>query len=306
MAARETQRIITIDSRAISGPVKVTGYIASANGRVVYSITQCLRVRRAGDTTRKPSMIRLVLERVSRATLPDNVEVAMFRTGWRPSKALPALPVPRIPATKDEMRIRKSREADANRRRIRSLLSDDADDHRAVPSIRKATITDHTGRVLREPTAERGEWIDPDDMRPNRRTPKMVSGFRAIDVLQSARKRNSLITKKHIKAAQHLRQAYDLGIEGARPGYVRPEVGTAYYGGQSGPQEMQLMALQSYENARAALGPLFPILLHVVLLNLEVTTFRNLGRQAMGYLVAALDALVDHYDPPKERNDHAE
>ena len=63
---------------------------------------------------------------------------------------------------------------------------------------------------------------------------------------------------------------------------------------------MRLDALQSYREAKQAVPrSQWPILEHVVIRNASVSSYdaehRMRRDQAVGYLIAALDCLVDHY-----------
>ena len=189
--------------------------------------------------------------------------------------------------------------AEETRRHVLALLDDDRE-ARPVPSIRTKQIIDHDGTILREATAEQASWRDPADTSPNRRNPKQIDGYRATDALVTLKKRGGQITQLHLRAANRLRSSHELGELGARPGYERPEVGSAYFGPMDGPHVMRLDALQSYREAKQAVPrSQWPILEHVVIRNGSVSSYgaehRMRRDQAVGYLIAALDCLVDHY-----------
>ncbi len=192
---------------------------------------------------------------------------------------------------------------DEERIRVLGLLEDDRAE-RPVPTIRTKpiTITDGTGKTTsREPTAERASWRDPEDTSPNRRTARMIDGYRAADALTTLKKRGGPITPLHMQAAIALRNAYEIGELGARPGYERPEISSPQFGPMDGPQTMRLDALKSYRDAKQSVPrSQWPILEHVVIKNASVSSYgtKNHRRrdQAVGYLIAALDCLVDHYD----------
>ena len=119
----------------------------------------------------------------------------------------------------------------------------------------KLQIIDHDGTILREATAEQASWRDPADTSPNRRNPKQIEGYRAADALITLKKRGGQITQLHMRAANRLRSSHELGELGVRPGYERPEVGSAHFGPTDGPNVMRLDALQSYREAKAAVKP---------------------------------------------------
>lgn len=194
----------------------------------------------------------------------------------------------------------KSLNDEEQRLRVLALLDDDRAD-RPVPTIRKALITDRNGKTLREPTAESVSWRDPEDTSPNRRTAKMIDGYRAADALTTLRKRGGPITPLHLQAATALRNAYELGELGARPGYERPEISSPQFGPMDGPQVMRLEMLKKYRQAKQSVPrSQWPILEHVVIKNASATSYGAEHRMrkdlVVGYLIAALDCLVDHYD----------
>ena len=189
--------------------------------------------------------------------------------------------------------------------RIAELLEDDRGE-RPVPSIRTRTIEDHAGRTLREPTVERADWRDPTDTSPNRREARRIEGYRAADALKSLQRRGGQITDLHIQAARLLRTNYELGVLGARPGYERPVVSDRYFGPSDGPLPSRIKALSDYRDAHNAVPrSQWAILEHVVLNNRSVSAYardrRSRKEQATGYLLAALDCLVDHYDLKKKQ-----
>ena len=189
--------------------------------------------------------------------------------------------------------------AEETRSHVLALLDDDRD-ARPVPTIRTKQITDHDGTILREATAEPASWRDPAETSPNRRNPKQIDGYRTADALNTLKRRGGQITQLHLRAANRLRSSHELGELGVRPGYERPEVGSAYFGPTDGPHVMRLDALRSYREARDSVPrSQWPILEHVVIKNGSVSSYgaehRMRRDQAVGYLIAALDCLVDHY-----------
>lgn len=128
----------------------------------------------------------------------------------------------------------------------------------------------------------------------------MIDGYRAADPLTTLKKRGGHITPLHLQAATALRNAYELGELGARPGYERPEISSPQFGPMDGPQVMRLEMIKKYREAKQAVPrSQWPILEHVAIKNASVTSYgaaHHMRRdQAVGYLIAALDCLVDHY-----------
>lgn len=300
---RPKVKLLTIDTRGIDGDPQNSGYLVTSSGRISYLIRTATRVTRAGSAPNAPKFWRFSLEMVHKADRQHDKPIAMLRKGWRTSRIVPGQPRPSTPrltidASPDAIRIRRKQETATQHRRAKALLSDDRDSDRKIPAIRREEII-ADGRTIRGATVEQDEWVDPDDLSPNRRTARKITGYRSVDMLVTHSKRNSLITKRHIRAANKLRSAHDFGVEGARIGYVRDLIRNEGFAPGAGPQEQQLIRLREYEDTRLMLGPLYGILHHVAIRNNDVTTYRNLGRSAMGYLVAALDRLADHYFPTK-------
>jgi len=184
-----------------------------------------------------------------------------------------------------------------------------------VEAVRIQTIVEKDGTLIRGPTAIRAEWVDPEDMDRSKRTPRKVSGYRRTDALVGLQKRSDgKITQKHLDAADKLRDAYQIGVEGARPGqgrsFAQDAVMTGFAAGDYMKHDDRLGALQRYKLALRAVGPsLAGILVHVVLLNRDLAAWAKerkslSGREltshdCRGYLIAGLDALVDHFYPMK-------
>ncbi len=176
----------------------------------------------------------------------------------------------------------------ASRRRVMQIA---ASQEQSVEAVR-------LGRDVQE-----AEWRDPADNNPNARKPKTVRGHRRYDVLRGLKDGGDLVTIQHVATADRYRLDYEVGHEGANPGgeggLVR--VDQAYQ--EDGPTHRRLAAMARYREATVAVGQtLNVILVHVVLLNRDVTSYavpRNIRREiAMGYLVAALDRLLEHYGEP--------
>lgn len=183
--------------------------------------------------------------------------------------------------------------------RVANLLADDRMD-RPVPTVRTEEIKDHKGKTLREPMVEKVTWRDPNDTTPNRREAKEVEGYRVAEALVTLKKRGGQITDLHIRAGRKLLSDYELGEVGARPGWERPEIGGGF-GSSDGPTVERLNAMRKYREAKGAVPTSqWPIIWHVVIQNGSARQYaverRMRKDQAVGYLIAALDCLVDHYD----------
>jgi hypothetical protein len=153
--------------------------------------------------------------------------------------------------------------------------------------------------VLREALVEEAQWDDPDDVNYRSKRAWQVRGFRRVSVIRNLHLRGGLITKEHLDAAERLSLDFELS-DGAHPGYQRPEVRTA--GAFAEPAQAQLDAVRRYRAAVRAVGlRLCAVLLPVVLGNVSVAEVAKRmgvsnGFLATGFLLAALDRLVEHYE----------
>jgi hypothetical protein len=156
-------------------------------------------------------------------------------------------------------------------------------------------------------TAMRGEWLDPDDLRPNVRTGRTVSGHRAYCPLRWCLRRHgarSSFSKDHIVAADKLRGYFD----GARLGYGGlmdwMPITAKLYRPMLGPDRRSLrqwQARRQFDRAWSLFDdPARAMLASVVLMNVAVgPTAETLGitkAQATERLVAALERLCEHWD----------
>lgn len=144
---------------------------------------------------------------------------------------------------------------------------------------------------------ERAEWDDPDDRRTaGSRTVRQVHGYRRADPLVTLHKRAPReITEQHLRAAERLRDDYERG-----QGVVRRS-GTG--NGDVGIITSQMAAAQRYRNAVQAVGPRLWAILRLVAIDGWTVArwaqkFGMSAHQSKGYLIAALDCLHDHYNPP--------
>lgn len=156
-------------------------------------------------------------------------------------------------------------------------------------------------------------WPDPTDDRPSARAKqRTVRGWRQFCILrQCAEKKGSLITEKHIAAADHLRLLYDLARLGpakARADEVLPD---GMFGPLSGPTTAAEAQAKAAAELRSALD-LFTaeqsrMLQVIVLQNRSIGSWCSLEaerqglakpleqRLEMGRLLAVLDILCAHW-----------
>lgn len=145
------------------------------------------------------------------------------------------------------------------------------------------------------------EWRDPADMNRQTKNPKTIRGSRRVDILVTMMKRGSPIDLWHVAGANSWRLDYEIGIEGAHPGRDPDAPARDPHGPASDPEAARLDALGRFRRAMQAVGQsLSAVLVHVVLVGQDVTTFAKWKgikqEHAMGYLVAALDRLVEFYE----------
>src|ERR1700722_17206448 len=142
----------------------------------------------------------------------------------------------------------------------------------------------------------------PEDDDPSRRSPKLVRGIRRYSVLHNLHKSDDTqITLDHMKAVARLVADYEIGILGASPPGAQMEKvdGSRSYG----VAEVRLKAATAFRQARAALGPRNFCLLEMVAFdNQSVSAVAEAyginNHHAKGRLIACLDSLHDHYNPP--------
>jgi hypothetical protein len=157
-----------------------------------------------------------------------------------------------------------------------------------------------TGKVFKT------SWADPDDMRPNAREARTVTGHRAYCPLRWCRKRHgdrSAFTVDHIEAADRLRSAWD----GARLGFSglkdwRP-ITAIQYRPSTGPgtaAKRQLGCRTTFDRVWSALDDQQKaVLASVVLFNVSLgETRERLGwsrNRLLDILVGALERLYPHF-----------
>jgi len=173
--------------------------------------------------------------------------------------------------------------------------------------VGEVVVTDLLGRrrrlkdqIIRQARVEDGEWDDPADQNTRSKTAHQVRGHRVADPLVTLHKRQpSEVTTRHVRCAERYRDDFE-AAQGARDPDAKGNNGGPQSG--CGPSMAHLLALEAYRGANDAVGPRLCFALeHVVLGYQTVSAFAAAARlspeTAKGYLLAALDRLVDHYEP---------
>ena len=149
----------------------------------------------------------------------------------------------------------------------------------------------------------RASWRDPEDLRPNARRPREVTGYRSSCPLRRmSAARGSPITERHVAAADHLRTLADLARIGfsGRVGVL--PISAAAYGPRAGPTAAAIrQAFASVDLSRCLRR--FPpseqlMLIAVVLLSTPIIVWcwgRLDPKAETRRLVGILDRLTDHY-----------
>src|ERR1700722_10085405 len=159
--------------------------------------------------------------------------------------------------------------------------------------------------MVEERRYELAQWRDPEDDDPNRRSPKLVRGIRRYSVLHNLHKSDDTqITLDHMKAVARLVADYEIGILGARaPGAADHRLDRVDGHKDYDFSQVQLDSATNFRSARAALGPRNFCLLEMVAFdNQSVSAVAEAyginNHHAKGRLIACLDSLHDHYNPP--------
>lgn len=165
-----------------------------------------------------------------------------------------------------------------------------------APLVQRERVVDGRGAVLREPIVEAAEWGDPDDLNPNARAPRRVSGYRRVDELRRLCEAGH-VTEQQFKAGGRLLRDYELS-DGSRPGCAVS--GLRVDAVPSGPGAAQIDAARRYREAMRAVGQRAgSVLVMAVFGNASVSEVaRHFGVRhygALGLLQAALQRLVEHY-----------
>lgn len=183
--------------------------------------------------------------------------------------------------------------------RLAARLLEMADEELA-PAAQRQAVLGPSGVVLREAIVEREERRDPDDMNPNRRAAKTVSGFRRRDTLRHIAFTNASVTDEHLDAAERLAIDWELAAGGGGGDSftgVRVDISAIS-------ADPPIVAMTRFRKAVQAVGQIgCSVLLPVVLENVTITALgerMRLRRQTISKrLVDALDTLVKYYDGTK-------
>lgn len=256
------------------------------------SLMEVTRVRRIVDHG-LPERYRLFGNRYGSAKAPPGPPPLPWPQ--KPPTAAKSLPTPPsapvTPVTRKAAGVARkatrAAERAADRTRVLALLRDDRDSTRVV----------HTAR-LQNASVDAAEWRDPDDLAPNRRTARVVRGYRSRDSVQTLQD-SGAINKSHARSARRFRRDYELGEIGLRPSRDLAEAPSGFASG-NGPSETRLLHLQEYRATIAALQPRLTEVVLSIVINNETTQGyaqrRKRNQQAVvGYFLAALDRLTDYY-----------
>jgi hypothetical protein len=167
--------------------------------------------------------------------------------------------------------------------------------------------------------AMRSEWTDPDDLEPNRRVARVITGYRGFDPLRKCRMRHgdrSSITERHVMAADILRALAD----GARIGFapvrdLSMPVQSIFYRPLTGPSrlaERQARCWRRFVRAMASFTrPQRELLTLCALMNVSIARIAEARGcnppRLMGELVAVLDQLEQYFSSEIDHlRDHGE
>jgi hypothetical protein len=156
-------------------------------------------------------------------------------------------------------------------------------------------------------TAMKAIWTDPEDVNPNRKLAREITGFRGFDPLRKCRMRHgdaSSITERHIAAADILRGLADGACIGFSPlkEHMLPVTSIVYRPVAGPPRyaERQARCWRHFVRTMAIFTrPQRELLALVVLMNIavaRVATARQVPpSRLMGEMVAILDQLEQHF-----------
>jgi hypothetical protein len=175
----------------------------------------------------------------------------------------------------------------AERKRVVQLLIADKDRDRLVQTVRIANKS-----------AGKTEWRDPDDLSAQRRTARVIAGYRAREELQILLD-NDTISKGLAQAGRRLRREYELGEWGLRGSRDLAEEPTGFSSG-GGPSEKRLEHLETWQQTAAALRPTMRDLLIAICVNdatiRECALRRGMNVSAtVGAVTTALSFLREFY-----------
>lgn len=275
-------------------PPKPGAYLSSRSGLTALSVS---KVRRIVGDRKAATGYRVFGMRVRLSDLPLGCEPLPWRQAPK-QRSRAAEPTNERKA----VRTRAEREAERvdNRRRVVNLLRDDRDTNRLVHKVRA-----DNGSIVA------GEWRDPDDLSPNRRTARVIHGVRARNSIESLLDHGT-INKSHAAAARRFRTEYELGEIGLKPSRNLAEAPSGFSSG-TGPSEARIQALQKYQQTASALMPhMLEAIIMIAVYDETIQGYSqkqkmNNVQQASGYVQAALDLLRDYYrridEATKERRE---
>jgi Domain of unknown function (DUF6456) len=141
-----------------------------------------------------------------------------------------------------------------------------------------------------------------------RRSPKIVSGFRADDCLDTLQHSGTL-TRAQCSAARRLRRDWENGVQMTNGATDWAKAPASSGGSPVGLSERVMQLLERYNRARAAMGRLYDIVDYICLQEKTLKDYAARNKinpaSASGRLYAAVQSLQDHYDtldePEKER-----
>lgn len=279
-APRLIEKIVSAD-RFTKAPV-AGDYFTSQSGLTLLAVT---KVRRMVDT-HCGLRYRLMGMRVKLTDVPAGIEVQPW-----PRKITPP-PTPTAdsfigPPPAPRPILSTTTKRTAARRRAVELLRDDRDSNRVVHKVR-----------VENRTVLLADWRDPDDLSPNRRTARVVHGYRARDSVQVLLDGGS-ISRGHAAAAKRFRKEYELGELGLRACRDLSMAPDGFASG-TGPSESRMKHLQTYHATIAALLPhLLEIVIAIVIHDETIHSYaakRRMNRQSIsGYMLASFDYLRDYY-----------
>ena len=265
------------------GAPVVGHYYTGPSGGTVFQVAKVRNIAGGPEPT-----YRLIGARIRRRDMPDGIEV---RPWPRPSVGRPRKRVAAMPPTPTPIQTLSQRQA-AERKRILAHNRMLRDSTQVVEPIRLAG----DGVVA-------ADWRDPEDNNPNRRTAKVIHGFRArdqVDILVE----NGTFNRNQAYAAKRFRTLYELGEVGlkASPNLLEAKVG---FESSGGPSEQRLMWLQAYRQMCQALRPgNVRVLLAIVIGGQRVKDYAARERMrptfASGVLLGAVQFLADYF---KEQDD---
>jgi hypothetical protein len=248
-----------------------------AGGKSVLCVNKVRNV--LGD--RSGPAFRLFGHRVLVADLPS--ETSILPWPKRPSRA--AMPqdqsrVPHAITTQSQARTAERKRVLAHNRMLR-------DPTHLVEPIR-----------LESGSAVAADWVDPDDLNPNRRVARVVHGFRTrdqIDILID----NGSINRGQAGAAKRFRKQYELGELGLKNAPNLLEARGGFEAG-SGPSEHRLMWLEAWQATCRAVRPaMLGVLMSVIIEGSRIREFSEIRQispsVAMGLLISGLSFLVDYF-----------